>query len=125
MSLRPPHAAALRAFDYAAALALGATACLGSWWIVPDGLPGIVAMMLGMLVGTLVVLPLFALLNWIMSGFELVMMGMQVAMLAGMGGPMIMGGTPGRVALAGAGVGLVVQLLLHALDRSLHGEVRP
>jgi hypothetical protein len=123
MSLRPPHAAAIRAFDYAAALALGATACLGSWWIVPDGLPGIVAMMLGMFVGLVVVLPLFALLNWILSGFELVMMGMQVAMLAGMGGPMIMGGTPARIALAGAGVGFVVQLLLHALDRSLHGEV--
>jgi hypothetical protein len=48
---------------------------------------------------------------------------MQIGMIAGMGAPMIAGGTVASVAMAGAGVGLVIQMLLHALDRSLHGEV--
>jgi hypothetical protein len=121
----PEHPAAIRLFDYACALALGATSALCAWWVVPDALPGIVAMVLGMAVGFVAALPLFALLNWILGGFELVMMAMQISMLAGMAAPMIRGGTPGSVALAGAGVGFVVQLLLHALDRALHGEVEP
>jgi hypothetical protein len=121
----PEHPAAIRLFDYASALTLGAVSALGSWWLVPDALPGIVAMALGMVVGLVVAVPFFAVLNWMLSGFELVMVAMQVAMLAGMAAPMIRGGTPGSVALAGAGVGFVVQLLLHALDRSLHGEVEP
>ena len=119
----PAHPAAVRLFDYAAALAFGASSALAAWWAVPDALPGVVAMALGMLVGTVAAVPILFLLNWILGGFEILMLAMQVAMLAGMAAPMIRGGTPGSVALAGAGVGLVVQLLLHALDRSLHGEV--
>ena len=120
---RPPHAAAIRAFDYLVALCLGATAALGSWLLVPDVLPGFAAMLLGMLVGTVAALPAFAFFTWLLGGFEIVMMAMQIGMLAGMAAPMIQGGTVGSVATAGAGVGLVVHLLLHALDRSLHGEV--
>lgn len=120
----PSHPVAIRAFDYLAAVCLGGSAALGSWWVVPDALPGIVAMALGMLVGTVAALPLFALFTWLLGGFEIVMMAMQVGMLAGMAAPMIQGGSPLSVAVAGGGVGLMVQLLLHALDRSLHGEVR-
>ena len=119
----PAHAGAIRAFDYLAAVALGASAALGSWWLVPGALPAILAMPLGMLVGTVAALPFFLLFTWLLGGFEIVMMAMQIGMLAGMAAPMIQGGTVGSVALAGAGVGLLVQLLLHALDRSLHGEV--
>jgi hypothetical protein len=120
----PKHAGAIRAFDYLVAAALGSSAALGSWWIVPEVLPGVVAMLLGMLVGTIAALPAFALFTWLLGGFEIVMMAMQIGMLAGMAAPMIQGGTPGSVALAGAGAGVMVHLLLHALDRSLHGEVR-
>jgi hypothetical protein len=118
----PEYAGAIRAFDYLCALVLGASAALGSWWILPDALPGIVAMPLGMLVGTVAAVPAFALFTWLLGGFEIVMMAMQIGMLAGMAAPMIQGGTMGSVVLAGGGVGLVVQLLLHALDRSLHGD---
>ena len=90
---------------------------------VPDGTPGALAMPLGMVVGVVAATPVLFLLNWILGGFEVLMLAMQIGMLAGMAAPMIRGGTPGSVALAGAGVGLVVQLLLHALDRSLHGDV--
>lgn len=119
----PEHAAAIRAFDYVCALCLGASAALGSWWLVPDALPGVVAMALGMLIGTVAALPAFAFFTWLLGGFEIVMMAMQIGMLAGMAAPMIQGGTVASVAMAGAGVGFVIQLLLHALDRSLHGEV--
>ena len=119
----PKHAAAIRAFDYLVAATLGASAALGSWWVVPEMLPGVMGMLLGMLVGTLAALPAFVFFTWLLGGFEIVMMAMQIGMLAGMAAPMIAGGTAGSVALAGVGVGLMVHLLLHALDRSLHGEV--
>jgi hypothetical protein len=121
----PAHPAAVRAYDYAAAASLGAVAALGSWWIVPDALPGPLAMMLGMIVGTIASVPVFVLFTWMLGGFEIVVMAMQIGMIAGMGAPMISNGTTASVATAGAGAGLVIQLLLHALDRSLHGEVTP
>jgi hypothetical protein len=123
MSVGPAHRGAIRAFDYLAAVSLGASAALGAWWLVPDGLPGVLAMILGMVVGTLAAVPVFVLFTWLLGGFEIVMMAMQIGMIAGMGAPMIAGGTVTSVAMAGAGVGLVIQMLLHALDRSLHGEV--
>jgi hypothetical protein len=123
MTPGPAHPAAIRLFDYASAVAFGAVSALGAWWAVPETLPGVLSMALGMIVGLVAAVPLFAVLNWILGGFEIVMMAMQIAMLAGMAAPMIRGGTAGSVVVAGAGVGLVVQLLLHALDRSLHGEV--
>ena len=119
----PEHRAAIRAYDYLCAVTLGASAALGSWWLLPDALPGVVAMILGMGIGTMAALPAFALFTWLLGGFEIVMMAMQIGMIAGMAAPMIEGGTVGSVAAAGAGVGLMVQLLLHALDRMLHGEV--
>ena len=115
MSVGPAHRGAIRAFDYLAAVSLGASAALGAWWLVPDALPGVLAMILGMLVGTLAAVPVFVLFTWLLGGFEIVMMAMQIGMIAG--------GTVASVAMAGAGVGLVIQMLLHALDRSLHGEV--
>jgi len=122
MTLEAEHAGAIRAFDYLAALTFGSAAAVASWWLVPDALPGIVAMLMGMVVGVLTALPILAVLTLVLGGFELIMMSMQIGMIAGMGGPMISGGTALSVAGAGAGVGLVIQLLLHALDRSLHGE---
>jgi hypothetical protein len=123
MTPKAEHAIAIRAFDYAVAVILGMTACAASWWVVPDGLPGAVAMLSGMLVGVVAVLPLFAGVMWVLGGFEVIVMSLQIGMIAGMGGPMIRGGTLGSVLVAGAGAGLVVQLLLHALDRAQHGEV--
>lgn len=119
---RAEHRVAVRAYDYLAALSFGAVASLAAWWIVPDGLPGIVAMLLGMLAGVVAAVPLFALFSWILNGFEIIVLSMQVGMVAGMGGSMIAGGA-GEVVVAGAAVGVLVQLLLHALDRAQHGEV--
>ena len=121
--LKAEHAGAIRAFDYLAALTFGSVAAVTSWWLVPDSLPGIAAMLLGMVVGVVTALPILAVLTLMLGGFELIVMSMQIGMIAGMGGPMIAGGTALSVVGAGAGVGLVIQLLLHALDRSLHGEV--
>ena len=125
MTLGPAYPAALRAYDYAAAASLGAVAALGSWWIVPHVLPVPLAMILGMIIGTVASVPVFILFSWMLGGFEIVMLAMQIGMIAGMGAPMIANGTAASVAAAGAGAGLVIQLLLHALDRSLHGEVTP
>jgi hypothetical protein len=125
MTPKADHANAIRAYDYAVAVILGMTACVVSWWVVPDGLPGAVAMLFGMLVGIVAVLPVFALVMWMLGGFEIVVMALQIGMIAGMGGPMIRGGTLSSVLMAGAGAGLVVQLLLHALDRAQHGPVQP
>jgi hypothetical protein len=121
---RAEHAAAVRAYDYFAALSFGAAASLAAWWVVPEGLPGLVAMLLGMLVGIVAVAPLFALFSWILGGFEIIVMSMQIGMIAGMGGPMVSGGSAATIAIAGAAAGFLIQLLLHALDRAQHGEVR-
>lgn len=123
MRPRAEHAAAVRAFDYLAALSFGAVASLAAWWVVPDGLPGIVAMLLGMVVGVVAITPLFALFSWMLNGFEIIVMSLQIGMIAGMGGPMVAGGSAATIAIAGAATGFLIQLLLHALDRAQHGEV--
>jgi len=117
------HKLAIRAFDYVAALAIGAAAAVVAWWVVPDSLPGVLEMALGMVIGLITAVPLLAAFMVVLGGFEILMMSTQIGMVAGMAAPMIQGGTWGSVALAGAGIGLVVQLVLRALDRSLHGEV--
>jgi hypothetical protein len=117
------HAGAIRAFDYLAAASLGAVATVSSWLILPDALPGSLAMLLGMGIGVLAVLPLFGLFSAILGGFEIIVLSSQVGMFAGMLGAMT--SAPGLFAVAGEGVlaGLGIQLLLHIIDRSMRGDV--
>ncbi len=123
--IRPEHAVAIRAFDYFAAASYGAVAALASWLLVPDVLPTPIAMIAGMVVGMAAAFPLLGLLSVLLAGLEVVMMSMQIGMFAGMVGAMLGAGPTALAAGAGVTTGLVVQLLLHVADRSLHGEVSP
>jgi len=118
-----PHAALLRAFDYLAAAAFGAAGAAAAWWIVPTLPSVILEMFLGMLVGMVSALPLLGILSWVLGGFEIVVLSMQVGMFAGMLGAMTTSSATSDVAFEGMLVGLLVQLLVHAVDRSLGGEV--
>lgn len=112
----------IRAFDYFVALCFGAAAALAAAMVVPEALPLPVAMLGGMVVGILAVLPLLALFARLLAGLELVMMSAQIGMLGGMIGSMA-NGEAGRAAALGAGVGIAVQVVLHLVDRAVHGEV--
>lgn len=118
------HAAVLRAFDYVAAAALGVVAATAAEVLVPSPPHMLVEMLLGMVVGALSALPLLALFSWILGGFEIVVLSMQVGMLAGMMGSMTTSTSFRDVAFEGLIVGLLVQLLIHGVDRSMGGEVR-
>ena len=114
---------AIRAFDYSAALSTVAVAALASSFLVPDLLPTPFALLAGMVIGMASAFPLLGLFSWLLGGFEILMMSMQIGMLAGMLGVMTDSQGPARVALVGALTGLAVQLLLHVADGALHGEV--
>ncbi len=114
---------AIRTFDYSAAVAFGAIAALASSFLIPDLLPTPFALLAGMVMGMASAFPLLGLFSWLLGGFEILMMSMQIGMLAGMLGVMTDSQGPVRVALVGALTGLAVQLLLHVADRALHGEV--
>ncbi|MCH7533144.1 MAG: hypothetical protein IIB36_15515 [Gemmatimonadetes bacterium] len=114
---------AIRAFDYSAAVSFGAVAALASSFLVPDLLPTPFALLAGMVIGMASAFPLLGLFSWLLGGFEILMMSMQIGMLAGMLGVMTDSQGPARVALVGALTGLAVQLLLHVADGALHGEV--
>jgi len=118
------HAAAIRAFDYGAAICFGAVAAGASWLLVPDTLPGILAMLVGMGVGVAAAVPLLGIFSALLGGFEIVVMSMQIGMVAGMLGAMTGAGDLVVVAGEGAIVGLAIQLILHVLDRYLSGEVQ-
>lgn len=118
------HAVLLRAFDYVAAAALGVVAATATEALVPSPPHVLVEMLLGMMVGALSALPLLALFSWILGGFEIVVLSMQVGMLAGMMGAMTTSTSFRDVAFEGLIVGLLVQLLIHGVDRSMGGEVR-
>ncbi len=118
------NAAFLRAFDYVAAAALGVVAASAAWALVPAPPNILVEMLLGMVVGALSTLPLLAVFSWILGGFEIVVLSMQVGMAAGMMGAMTTSSSLGEVAFEGLMVGLLVQFLIHAVDRSMGGEVR-
>lgn len=117
------HGAWVRAFDYVAAASFGAVAATVAWAVVPASLPGLLEMGVGMAVGALVVVPLLGLFSWMLGGFEILVLAVQAGMFAGMVGVMTDGATPSDVAFEGVLVGLLVQLLLHGVDRSLGGEV--
>ena len=114
---------AIRAFDYSAAVSFGAVAALASSFLVPDLLPTPFALLAGMVIGMASAFPLLGLFSWLLGGFEILMMSMQIGMLAGMLGVMTDSQGPARVALVVALTGLAVQLLLHVADGALHGEV--
>ena len=125
--MNPERAIAIRAFDYFAALSFGAVAALSSWYLIPDSLPSPLAMIAGMGVGMVSALPLLGLFMFLLGGFEIIVMSMQIGMLAGMIGIMTGVLTDGEVVapvvMAGAMTGLTIQVLLHATDHTLHGEV--
>ena len=121
--MKAEHAVAIRTFDYLAAVSFGTAAALSSWYLVPDALPAPLAMMAGMGVGVASAFPLLGLFSFLLGGFEILVMSMQIGMVAGMTGAAIGGSTVAQVAVAGAMIGLAIQLLLHLVDRSLHGEV--
>lgn len=122
--MKRENAAAIRAYDYLAALSFGSMAALTAWWLIPASLPAPLAMLLGMGVGLMSAFPLLALFTLLLGGFEIVMMSMQIGMFAGMAGVMAGEAALVTAVLAGALMGLVVHVLLHVTDRVLHGEVR-
>lgn len=115
----------LRAFDYGSAVCFGAAGALLSWLVVPTSFPFASEMALGMVLGVAGVLPLLAVFSWLLGGFEVIVLSMQVGMFAGMVGAMTTSTAVLDVAAEGAMVGLLIQILLHAADRSLGGEVSP
>jgi hypothetical protein len=121
--MKLPSVFAVAAFDYFAALSFGVVAALAAWLVVPDPLPWPVAMLAGMAVGVLAALPPFGLFSFLLGGFEIIVMSLQIGMLAGMTGAMLGSGPMGDVVLAGGAAGLGVQFLLDVLNRTLRGEV--
>ena len=120
--MKPEHASAIRAFDYFAAVCFGTVAATAASFVVPDALPAPLAMLAGMIVGTICAFPVLGILSYLLAGLELVMMAMQIGMISGMVGVMVSGGTA-ESAIAGASAGITIQLLLHIADRRMHGEV--
>lgn len=121
---RPRHAVLLRAFDYVAAASFGGAGALLAWLLVPASVSVAAEMLLGMLLGVVSALPLLGLFSWLLGGFEVIVLSIQVGMFAGMVGAMTPSTALPDVAAEGAMVGLLIQILLHAADRSLGGEVR-
>jgi hypothetical protein len=121
--MKAEHALAIRAFDYFAALTFGVAAALAARLLVPDLFLTPLAMVAGMSVGMVAAFPLLGLFMYILGGFEIIVMSMQIGMLAGMIGVVLGGASALTVVLAGAGAGLVIQLLLDAANQGLRGEV--
>jgi hypothetical protein len=117
------HVLAVRAYDTFAALCFGAAAAVAAWLVVPNGVVMPLAMVLGMTVGFLSAFPLLAVFTYILGGFEIIVMSMQIGMVAGMVGVMSGGDGWMAVATVGALVGATVHALLYLTDRILHGEV--
>lgn len=120
---RPKHAALLRVYDYGSAACFGAVGAVLAWLVVPSSFPLASQVILGMVLGVAAVLPLLALFSWVLGGFEVIVLSMQVGMFAGMVGAMTGSVAALDVVAEGAMVGLLIQILLHAADRSLGGEV--
>ncbi len=121
--MKGKSAFAIGVFDYFAALSFGVVAALAAWLIVADRLPMPLAMVAGMGIGVVAAFPLFGLFLFLLGGFEIIVMSMQIGMLAGMLGAMLGSGPMAGAALAGAAAGLGVQLLLDVANRTLRGEV--
>lgn len=101
----------------------GGAAAVAAWHVVPSALGIVPAMLLGMLVGLVAVLPLLLLLTSILGGFELIVLSMQAGMFAGMTGAMSGSAHWPGAARDGVIVGLLIQVLLHAVDSWMGGEV--
>ena len=125
MNPKVENAVAIRAFDYVAALCFGAVAALTAWFLVPDSISPLLTMLLGMLVGMASAVPVLGILSQVLGGFELLVLSMQVGMFAGMAGVMTGSATVFEVGSEGAMVGLMIQILLHVVDRYVGGDVTP
>ena len=123
LPIKPERAVAIALYDYFAAATFGVAAALSAWALVPGLLPTPLAMLAGMGVGLVAAFPLLGVFSYLLGGFEIVVMSMQIGMLAGMVGGMMGGDGVAQVALAGAVTGLVIQGLLDVADRRLRGEV--
>jgi hypothetical protein len=121
--MKPERAVAIEAYDYFAAVTFGVTAALSASFLVPGPLPTPLAMLAGMGVGLVSAFPLLGLFSYLLGGFEIVVMSMQIGMLAGMVGVMMAEDGVTQIILAGAITGLVIQGLLDAANRALRGEV--
>ena len=99
----------------AGAAAGGALSTLGM------GVSMVAGMFAGMAAMGLVVFP-FSLLVGI---FELIMPGMIIGMMAGMAGAMGAGASMAKLLMWGAVAGVVVQVIFHLYDMTLHGETMP
>ena len=124
-TVKTERALAIQAYDYFAALSFGTVAGLASSYFVPDLLATPLATIAGMGVGMLSAFPLLGLFMFLLGGFEIIVMSMQIGMVAGMVGVMTGASGVGTAALAGALTGLVIQLLLHLTNSVYHGEVIP
>lgn len=121
--MRPAHAFAIGAYDYFAAYTFGVVAATSAWLLVPDLLPMPVAMLAGMGVGVVSAFPLLGWFSYLLGGFEIIVMSMQIGMVAGMVGVMMGDGTIVPAVVAGGGTGLAIQFILDVADRRLRGEV--
>ena len=121
--MKPERALAIGVYDYFASLTFGVAAATAAWFLVPDLLPTPLAMVMGMGVGVIAAFPLLGLFTYILGGFEIIVMSMQIGMIAGMIGVM-MGDQPlAPVLMAGAAAGFAVQCVLDMANRALRGEV--
>lgn len=121
--MKPERALALGLYDYFAATTFGVAAASASWLLIPDAFGPILMMLAGMVVGLVAAFPLLGFFSYVMGGFEIIVMSMQIGMLAGMAGGMMIEESLGTAVTAGALVGLVVQCVLDVANRMLRGEV--
>ncbi len=121
--MKPEHAFAIGAYDYFAAYTFGVVAATSAWFVVPALLPMPLAMVVGMAVGVVSVFPLFGFFSYVLGGFEIIVMSMQIAMVTGMVGVMMGDGTIIPVVVAGGGTGLAIQFILDVANRRMRGEV--
>ncbi len=114
-----------RIYDYLTAMLTGFIAALLVFWLVSPEWPIVLCMMVGMMLGIVSLLTVFAGLGWIAGSFEIFMPGMFIGMIVGMTGGMWMKmGDPTMIFLLIYGVftGFVLSAIFYGYDRSLHGE---
>jgi len=115
----------LRIYDYLTAMLTGFITAMLAFWLVSTEWPVLLGMVVGMVLGIAALLIVIVGFGWIAGAFEIMMPGKFIGMIVGAGGGMwkTMGGTT-MIDLATLGVftGLVLAVIFHAYDRSLHGE---
>lgn len=117
----------LRFLDYIAMMLAGGFSALLAGYLVPSGWPLPAGMLVGMLLGTVVLLIVVLGFSWFAGAFEIVMPGMPAVMITGMlCGMMAASGSPtiSTLVIFGVCTGLSLQAVFHIYDTRLHGEVR-